>query len=229
MVLIDAKGIVLAGGHVSFRGGDPRRYRARNKIIHLEGEGAETVIFVERGVTNWLWATTSGMVFRRQALEAMRPFDPAQIPICADYYWAHAAHLLGGTVRLERALGSYRVHGGNSWASAQLFGEGSRPGDAPAGMSAQIRSAMIYKFCRAVPELEAIIPRRRLKRSLISLVGWEGAFKLHKDDQAARELLGDWPTPQRKFILKCTQLLPRYLLPRKLRRLKAEEILSNEV
>ena len=70
------------------------------------------------------------MVFRRDAINAMRPADPGKIRTCADSYLAPAAHMLGGTVRLERVLGNYRLHGTNSWANHRFMGQGNELGKA---------------------------------------------------------------------------------------------------
>ena len=131
--IVDVNGVAISGGHPSFRRSDPRLRSKMRKLVRVVGEGADTLVFVERGAARWLWSATSGMMFRRSVVEAVRPPDPKRIPICADIYLARAAHFLGGTVRLERVLGSYRMHGANAWANGQLLGDGTPLGVTPVG------------------------------------------------------------------------------------------------
>ena len=77
--VIDREGAMLAGFHSVFHCCDPRREKAEERVSCVEGEGQDTLVFVERGVTDWLWSTTSGMMFRRTAVEVMRPIDPVAI------------------------------------------------------------------------------------------------------------------------------------------------------
>lgn len=216
-ILIDKAGTILSGGHPSFRQGDPRRTGARDRILRIEGEAEKTLVFVDRGVTGWLWSTTSGMMFRRDALEVMRPVDSGQIRICADTYLAHGAHMLGGTIRLERVLGSYRLHAANGWAKCNLIGAGSQIGCVSPETTERIRAALVERWCAVAPVLEPIIPRRSLRRTLVEYIGWAAAFDLVDTNEQCRFLLKDWATPIRKRFFKIVSALPQALRPRFLR------------
>lgn len=216
-ILIDEAGTILSGGHPSFRHGDPRRTGARDRILRIDGEGEKTLVFVDRGVTRWLWSTTSGMMFRRDVLAVMRPDDPGKIRICADTYLAHAAHMVGGTVRLERVLGSYRLHAANGWAKRNLLGAGSQIGSVSPEITERIRAALAERWCAVAPALEPIIPRRSLRRTLVDYVGWAAAFDLAATNGQCCFLLKDWATPIRKRFFKIVSALPKRMRPRLLR------------
>lgn len=79
----------------------------------------QLIVDVEPG---WIWSATSGMVFRRAAVEACVPDHPESIPICADAFLVQAAHMLGGTLWIQQPLGYYRVHGDNGFSKGRLTG-----------------------------------------------------------------------------------------------------------
>jgi len=79
----------------------------------------------------WIWATTSSMMFRRAALEAILPQSGAddEFRRCADYYICHFSNLLGGSVLLPELLAYYRRHGANCFSTNRLIGARLPPGD----------------------------------------------------------------------------------------------------
>ena len=119
------------------------------------------------------------MVFRRNAIAALRPASPEKIRISADYYWAFGAHMIGGTVRMERALGYYRIHGTNLWANNGYFGSGSALGFLKPEITETIRSALTESFCAAAPGLERPVGSKHLARAFVNYV------RLARSDQAA--------------------------------------------
>jgi len=216
MAFVDGGGRILAGGLPIFRNGDPRRSGAPAGVLRIEGEGEHMLVFIDCGLGGWPWSATSGMAFRRIAIEAMRPANPEDLRICADGYLARAAHMLGGTVRLERALGFYRLHDGNSWANSRFFGGGTRSGNAPPGLNSAIRSALLKRFCEVAPKLESAIARDALRRALIAQAGWTGVLELRDSNPGARLLLEDWATPRQRLTLRLAGLLLPVLRPRRL-------------
>ena len=216
-VVVDEAGTILAGGISMFREGDPRQKSGRSRHFQVVEEGGDTLVFVDRQATGWLWSTTSGMMFRRDAIDAMRPLDPAQIRHCADAYLAPAMHMLGGTVRIERVLGSYRIHRNNGWANNRLLGSNCRTGTTPPAIDDQIRLAIAERWCAVAPDLESIIPSRVMGRTLVNHMGWAAAFDLVASNPDAQRLLGGWARPSRKMLMKMARTLPRFLRPRVLR------------
>ena len=213
-IVIDDAGTVLAGGLPIFREGDPDRKQANARLSHVTGSGDDTLVFVGRQATGWLWSTTSGMMFRRDAIEAMRPDTPELIRHCADAYLAPAAHMLGGTVRLERVLGSYRLHKNNGWAHSRLLGDNCQTGATSADTDARIRALIANQFCAAAPHLEQIIPRRVMARTLVNHFGWSAAFDLVDSNPDAQRLLASWARPSRKKLFRLSKILPRWARPR---------------
>jgi hypothetical protein len=215
--LIDGSGALIASFNPLFRRHDPRRADAEDVVRCVVGEGEDTLVFVARGLTAWLWSTTSGMVFRRDALEAIRPDRPGDIRISADLYLAFGAHFLGGTVRLERVLGSYRLHGANAWAAKWFLGDAATIGPGSAADEAAARLAVIAVVARRAPEIQKLIPRRYLRSEIIGYLGWEGALAFCRSNPSAYELLGGWAKPRRKLLVKLARLFPTKYLPKHLR------------
>jgi glycosyltransferase involved in cell wall biosynthesis len=212
--LIDRAGSLIAAFNPLFRRHDPRREGAEDIVRCVVGEGEDTLVFVARGFAEWLWSTTSGMVFRRDALEAIRPDRPGDIRISADLYLAFGAHFLGGTVRLERVLGAYRLHGANAWAAKRFLGDAASIGVGTSADEAASRFAVIAVIAQRAKEMQKLVPRRYLRSEIISYLGWEGALAFCRSDPAAHELLGRWAKPRRKLIVTLARLLPtRFFLP----------------
>ena len=189
MLLIDESGAILAGSHPPFRRNNPRHRGNPKHIARIVGKGEETLVYVAPGYVRWIWSATTAMVFRRSLIDLMRPENSNEIRICADDYWAHAAHALGGTVRLERALACYRIHGSNSWAKNIFIGESAELGRVDEQTQRRIRLALVKQFCAKAELLEAHVPRQELAIILIKLLGaWE-ARKLCVRNKDAYQLL----------------------------------------
>lgn len=72
--------------------------------------------------TGWLWATTSSLMFRRDALEILRRKTyMLDTKICADTYCVIGSHLLGGTLFLDEALSWRGIHENNAVESERHF------------------------------------------------------------------------------------------------------------
>ncbi|ESY07253.1 glycosyltransferase [Mesorhizobium sp. C386A] len=216
-VVIDTAGNLLAGGHPVFHLNDPRSMPKMSGYLHVDTEADPTLLFIDRGTVGWFWSTTSGMMFRRAPLEIMRPSDPDEIKICADGYMARAAHMIGGTVRIGRALGSYRLHGGNGWADGRILGTGVGLGRMSPDTEIAIRRALANRWCEVAPGLAHLISRHSMRRTLVDLIGLSAAFALLEKNSDAGFLLKDWATPQRKLQTRLIGLLPPKLRPRRFR------------
>jgi len=69
----------------------------------------------------WPWTSTSSMVFRRSAVELMRPTRELPYKGSADAYFARGAQFLGGTLFLDKALVVREVHARNSWLNDTIL------------------------------------------------------------------------------------------------------------
>lgn len=68
--------------------------------------------------TGWYpWTTSSGNLYSREFLEKIFPLDPIRIPRSPDSIINMLSPLYGPVRTLHQVLGSYRVHGKNTWAS----------------------------------------------------------------------------------------------------------------
>jgi glycosyltransferase involved in cell wall biosynthesis len=135
MVTIDAGGTVVAGADPSMSTASPirkwdRSFPMRPVVLAGHGKGidfasAEALgpVFVNRHYELWVWSPTSGMIFRRAAVEAIRPLRSEGLRTCADHYLARFSHVIGGTILMNETLGCYRVHGANAFAKRAVFGD----------------------------------------------------------------------------------------------------------
>jgi glycosyltransferase involved in cell wall biosynthesis len=77
----------------------------------------------------WIWATASSMVFRSDILKLIMPSNGAPFSICADYYMAHFANLIGNSMLIPTIHGCYRRHGKNNFGSHPVLGGINSVGD----------------------------------------------------------------------------------------------------
>ena len=74
----------------------------------------------------WIWSATSGLMFRRSAIELLAPSREhsanLRLDVGLDGYFARFAHSAGGTLVVDSALGAYRRHGKNKWSSNHILG-----------------------------------------------------------------------------------------------------------
>lgn len=103
---IDGEGHVIAGDHPDHLG--KGRYRYVPEVPFQKGF--------------WIWATASSMVFRRATLNLLMPDRSVTFRICADYYIAQFANLLGNSLLIPAILGCYRRHGANNFGDNPVIG-----------------------------------------------------------------------------------------------------------
>lgn len=108
----------------------------------------------------WIWSTTSAIMFRRRVLELVLTDSARPIRICADYYLLQFSHLIGGSLLVQTAHGCYRRHGANGFAQSGVIGRGARLGSNTAELSYPqmfdlIRREVVARypeFCEALGE-----------------------------------------------------------------------------
>ena len=93
----------------------------------------------------WHWSSTSGMMFRRPALNAVRPKGEIKWKRQLDAWLAPGAHMLGGSMFLNKRLVYRGVHADNSWIRGDVFGMGqsARMESVGAEIRAEVREAII--------------------------------------------------------------------------------------
>jgi glycosyltransferase involved in cell wall biosynthesis len=73
------------------------------------------LLYYPPGWGGWHWGSTSSIMFRRAAVELMRPSAPPKWRKELDSYLAQGAHLLGGTLCLTKPLVYRTLHADNSY------------------------------------------------------------------------------------------------------------------
>lgn len=99
--------------------------------VSPEADNSLTATFVDpkHNPTNqWIWSTTSAIMFRRGVLEAILTDKTKDIRICADFYLLQFAHMIGGSLLINTSLGCYRRHGTNNFALNPTMGSDTRIG-----------------------------------------------------------------------------------------------------
>lgn len=215
--LIDSNGALIAGGNPLFRGSDMASARPHVFVSASEKDGEDTFEFIAPGLAHWLWSQTSAMVFRRSVLARIWPQDPGNIRICSDEYLANLAHMIGGTVRIDRALGHYRLHGANSYTSTEFTGDFSTMDFRKVEISAGIRSETVKTLCALARDPDNRITKRYLSRALVNYMGWLEAIRLSREDPQVRDLVSEYLTPRRRAIARLARCLPKGMRPRKVR------------
>lgn len=181
--IIDAAGTLIAGADPAMSRNSPVRKRKRafaiaaarlqgpaREIDHAAAAVPRAPVFVSRGdEPSWIWSATSGMVFRRAAIDAIRPLNAEKLRICADNYLARFSHLIGGTIWIGETLGCYRIHGHNRHAKNAVHGDGAGLGKTPRDIKAEVD----YQFARKLFESSDIpmglLPRRERRRVLLRI------------------------------------------------------------
>jgi glycosyltransferase involved in cell wall biosynthesis len=133
LVQIDATGRALAGSSLppAFLASNLRKKSsllAHSDILAIgqtralgAREGME-VRYIPADLGYWYWSVASGMVLRRPLVELLIPADTTRLRLGADFYLMALGHALTGSLVIETALGAYRRHGGNNFASLPIVG-----------------------------------------------------------------------------------------------------------
>jgi hypothetical protein len=80
------------------------------------------VKYINPGYLDYPWTVTSGMMFRRSALDLFMPKEPNDLRICTDAYAFVICHYFTGSLAIGSALGAYRRHGNNNFANNPVMG-----------------------------------------------------------------------------------------------------------
>lgn len=103
-------------------------YGWRNRLGLRQDNGALIItpeepqlLYYEAGKGGWHWTSTSAMMFRRAALQLLRPQRALAYKGSFDSYMAQGAHLLGGTLFYTKPLVYRGLHHGNAWITADVY------------------------------------------------------------------------------------------------------------
>ena len=118
----------LAAGRANWQGQTPYRLYTK-RVVH------------------WVWVSTSSMMFRRSLIELVFPDDDEAFRLHMDFYVVVMAQMVAGSLLIDEALYSYRLHGRNGAADNPVLGgrlhlSGRNWGDTHARMLDRMLAAM---------------------------------------------------------------------------------------
>lgn len=80
------------------------------------------VKFVDPRARTWVWAPTSGTMYRRDALALFADASNLRSLRCStDAFFNYAINALTGSILIERPLAAYRIHGGNQFTKGAVL------------------------------------------------------------------------------------------------------------
>jgi glycosyltransferase involved in cell wall biosynthesis len=193
MAVVSSEGVQLSGGKPNFISAHPESTRRKARFREDKSHGVARY-FMERGIPRgWMWSATSGLMFRRAVLDLLCPADTERLRICTDGYLARGAHMLGGTVRIDKALGGYRLHPDNNFSRNPLLGDQAELGRTPRAISHAIQDELTARLLEHADELQMTIPPRYLAELLLYTAGYDRASQLWRTDARAKRILRHAP------------------------------------
>ena len=133
--LIDGDGALIAGAVYWFgqdRGEpdakddfaalDPARVPALDPGKGLAWQGRPSYRLYTRRSLQWVWVSTSSMMFRRPLVDLVFPGDDEAFRLHMDFYLVLMAQMVAGSLLIDEPLYGYRLHGRNLAASNPILG-----------------------------------------------------------------------------------------------------------
>jgi glycosyltransferase involved in cell wall biosynthesis len=132
-------------------------------------------------VVHWVWVSTSSMMFRRSLIDLVFPDDDEAFRLHMDFYVVVMAQMVAGSLLIDEALYSYRLHGRNGAADNPVLGgrlhlSSRNWGDTHGRMLDRMLAAMVRDHERFITALgdrqyRRMVLRMRAAR-LGPLLGW---------------------------------------------------------
>jgi glycosyltransferase involved in cell wall biosynthesis len=133
--IIDGAGTVLAGA-VYWFGQDRSESERDREFVALDMDRVPAVdphkgiAWQQRGSwrlytrrsPQWVWVSTSSMMFRRALIDLVFPADDEAFRLHMDFYLVIMAQMVAGSLLLDDPLYAYRLHGRNFAASNAVLG-----------------------------------------------------------------------------------------------------------
>jgi glycosyltransferase involved in cell wall biosynthesis len=134
--LIDGQGALIAGcvywfgkdrarvdRDQAFAPLDPARVPRLDTANKTAGWQSQTPyrLYTKR-VVHWVWVSTSSMMFRRSLIDLVFPDDDEAFRLHMDFYIVVMAQMVAGSLLIDEALYSYRLHGRNGAADNPVLG-----------------------------------------------------------------------------------------------------------
>ncbi|MCA0301151.1 MAG: glycosyltransferase [Proteobacteria bacterium] len=128
-------------------------------------------------VVHWVWVSTSSMMFRRSLINLVFPDDDETFRLHMDFYVVVMAQMVAGSLLIDEALYSYRLHGRNGAADNPVLGgrlhlSSRNWGNTYTVMLDRMLAAMVDGEDRFVGALGDRQYRRMLLRMRAARAGW---------------------------------------------------------
>lgn len=133
--LIDGQGALIAGciywfgkdrarvdRDQAFAPIDPARVPRVNSAQGATWQSQTPYRLYTKRVVHWVWVSTSSMMFRRSLIDLVFPDDDEAFRLHMDFYIVVMAQMVAGSLLIDEALYSYRLHGRNGAADNPVLG-----------------------------------------------------------------------------------------------------------
>jgi glycosyltransferase involved in cell wall biosynthesis len=132
-------------------------------------------------VVHWVWVSTSSMMFRRSLIDLVFPEDDETFRLHMDFYVVVMAQMVAGSLLIDEALYSYRLHGRNGAADNPVLGgrlhlSSRNWGNTYAVMLDRMLSTLGRDRERFVTALGERQHRRLLLRMKAARTGWPASW-----------------------------------------------------
>jgi glycosyltransferase involved in cell wall biosynthesis len=117
-VLVTQRGLIGSGQRFTMY--EPAMTKRGAALEIPEGQ-KPSLFYFDASVPGWHYTSTSSMMFRRTAINYMKPQKTLLYKRCVDSYLARGCHLLGGTLFLGKALVYRMLHENNSFISDAIY------------------------------------------------------------------------------------------------------------
>ena len=114
--LLNERGII-SGVYTNHR---IRDLKPLGNAFDLES-ASPAIRYIPSEVQGWHWATTSSLMFRRAALNYLRPHKALGARNAIDAYLAVGSHALGGTLFVPKPLVYRSLHENNDWIRQDIY------------------------------------------------------------------------------------------------------------
>ncbi len=187
--LIDGQGALIAGclywfgkdrarvdRDQAFAPVDPARVPKVDSVRGASWQSQTPYRLYTKRVVHWVWVSTSSMMFRRSLIDLVFPDDDEAFRLHMDFYIVVMAQMVAGSLLIDEALYSYRLHGRNGAADNPVLGgrlhlSSRNWGDTHARMLDRMLAAMIRHRERFIVALGDRQYRRMLLRMRAARIG----------------------------------------------------------
>ncbi len=187
--LIDGQGALIAGclywfgkdrarvdRDQAFAPIDPARVPKVDSVRGASWQSQTPYRLYTKRVVHWVWVSTSSMMFRRSLIDLVFPDDDEAFRLHMDFYIVVMAQMVAGSLLIDEALYSYRLHGRNGAADNPVLGgrlhlSSRNWGDTHARMLDRMLAAMISHRERFILALGDRQYRRMLLRMRAARIG----------------------------------------------------------